>query len=141
MLRRPALALAICLVLAAASPAAWAQERLFRITTLETGVVEFDMEIVEIAREPRVSVLTVRGFHQRPQAGTRWLMCMANTLAVLRGFDYWTLVYPDTSSETVLVGFPADARERMGDRDPRFASKLALQVVAPIERGVRLCRR
>ena len=135
-------ALVVAACVAGALPATAAAENLLRVTTRDTGVAEFDMAITEIRREPRVSVLKVTGFHTRPQAGTRWLMCMANTLAVLRGFEYWTIVYPEAApDETVLVGFPSGPRDRMADRDPRFASKWALQIVAPIERGVRLCKR
>ncbi len=135
-------AVVLAAALAGAVPAAAAAENLLQVTTRDTGIAEFDMAITEIRRESRVSVLTVAGFHSRPQAGTRWLMCMANTLAVLRGFEYWTIVYPEAApDETVLVGFPSGPKDRMADRDPRFASKWALQIVAPIERGVRLCKR
>ena len=146
---RSALMVALLAVLpAAVAPPSFAADGalspgsgLFRITTLDTGIIEFDMAISEIRREPRVSVLKVSGFHRRTDGGTRWLMCMVNALTVLRGFEYWTLVYPqDDGDETVLVGFPAGPKDRMADRDPRFASKWAVAVVAPIERGVRLCK-
>ncbi len=38
------------------------------------------MEITEIRREPRVSVLSVRGFHTRPQAGTHGLSARASLI-------------------------------------------------------------
>jgi len=114
---------------------------LFQITPLDTGRFDLDLAIDELRREPRVSVLRVRGFHARTEVGTRWLMCMFNTLAILRGFEYWTAVYPEGTDETVLIGFPNGPRDLMAETDPRFASPRAIGVVAPIERGVRLCKR
>ena len=47
----------------------------------------------------------------------------------------------DGHDETVLIGFLKGPRDKMADTDPRFASRLTIGVVAPIERGVRLCKR
>ncbi len=112
-----------------------------RIRAIDTGRPDLDLEIIEVRREPRVSLLRVRGLHRRDTAGSRWLMCMFNTIAVLRGFDYWTAVYPEPPGEDVLIGFPTGPADRMAASDPRFGSRWALGVTAPIERGIRLCRR
>lgn len=114
---------------------------MLRIRAIDTGRSDLDLEIVEVRREPRVSVLRVRGLHARSTAGSRWLMCMFNTIAVLRGFDHWTAVYPEAPSEDVLLGFPSGPSDRMAAIDPRFGTRWALGVTAPIERGIRLCRR
>ena len=104
-------------------------------------------DVVAGVRRPRapatrpVSVRRARAPHPRSPAGSRWLMCMFNTIAVLRGFDHWTAVYPEAPSEDVLLGFPSGPNDRMAVIDPRFGTRWALGVTAPIERGIRLCRR
>lgn len=105
--------------------------------------VPFNLSISETGREDRVSILRVEGFYARTAAATRWMMCMVNTLAVLRGYEYWTVVYPEQKSDElvgdVIVGFPRSMTEKLADSDPRFASKGAIQQVLPIERGIGLC--
>ena len=65
----------------------------------------FDLVVTEIKREPSKSFLYVPGFHKRSAAGSRWLMCAYTDMAIKRGFKYWTTVYPDETSETIVIGF------------------------------------
>ncbi len=65
---------------------------------------------------------------------------MLNTLAIQRGYEFWTVVYPDHPSEDLLLGFLEYRQEKLADRDPRFASKQAIPLVVPVERGVQFCK-
>lgn len=65
----------------------------------------FDLVVTEIKREPSKSFFSVPGFHKRSAAGSRWLMCAYTDMAIKRGFKCWTTVYPDETSETIVVGF------------------------------------
>lgn len=78
----------------------------YRARAQEMGLVEFDMTVVEIAREARSSTLNIPGFSERLPAASRWLMCVYTDLAMKRGFPYWGAVYPQGASEDVLVVFP-----------------------------------
>ena len=65
----------------------------------------FDLVLSEIKREPRTSTLSVPGFHNRTAAGSRWLMCMYNELAIKRGFNYWTVIYPLEPVDVFPIAF------------------------------------
>ncbi|UCE31691.1 MAG: hypothetical protein JSW68_01700 [Burkholderiales bacterium] len=129
-----------CLLAAAGAGPAQAEFPLFRISTADTRITEYALSMEEIRRAPRVSEVRVAEFHRRDQRARRWMMCMFNTLAVLRGFEYWTVVYPQPGSDVVLVGFPRSMTEDLAAFDPRFDTRRALGIIAPIERGVRLCK-
>lgn len=81
-----------------------ATDSLYSISAKDQGL-PFDLVATETKREPTKSYLSVPGFHKRSAAGSRWLMCVYTDLAIKRGFKYWTTVYPDDSSETIVVGF------------------------------------
>jgi hypothetical protein len=115
-------------------------QRLFQISAKDTNVFAFSLDLEEIKREHRSSVVRATGFHGRPSASTRWMMCMLNTLAIQRGFEFWTVVYPDHPSEELLLGFLEFRQEKLSDKDPRFASKQAIPLVVPVERGVQFCK-
>jgi hypothetical protein len=64
----------------------------------------FQLQVVEIDRRGNRSTISVPGFHQRTAAGSRWLMCIFNDLALKRGFKYWLVVYPEEPNETFPIG-------------------------------------
>ena len=103
-----------------------AQDALYRIRSRDMGIEEFDLAVMETKRTPRTSVLHVPGFHERSASASRWLMCVYTHVAFLRGFQYWAAVYPELSSEDVLIGFPdthsEDVSETLG---PEFVGPMA----------------
>jgi hypothetical protein len=117
-----------------------APQRLFQISARDTNIFAFTLDLEEIKREHRSSVVRATGFHGRPSASTRWMMCMLNTLAIQRGFEFWTVVYPDHPSEELLIGFLEFRQEKISEKDPRFATKQAIPLVVPVERGVQFCK-
>jgi hypothetical protein len=133
--------LGFCLMFSASLVAAQTNASgMFRISSRDSGVFAFDLALEEIKREHRSSLVRASGFHGRPSASTRWMMCMLNTLAIMRGFEFWTVVYPDHPSEDLLVGFLEYRQEKLGEKDARFATKQAIPLVVPIERGVQFCK-
>lgn len=81
-----------------------AAEPLYSVRSKDQGA-PFDLEVTEVKREPLKSHLLVPGFHRRSAPGSRWLMCVYTDLAIKRGFKYWSVVYPEEASETLVVGF------------------------------------
>jgi hypothetical protein len=131
-------------ILLAISSATHAQQ-LFSATS-KTFDVPFDISVTEVKRENRASTIQVTNIYRRTAPATRWMMCMINTLAILRGYDFWTVVYPGPpTAETmgaageVLVGFPRSQTEKLSDSDPRFASQYALASVVSVAQGASLC--
>lgn len=82
----------------------YAADPLYSVSAKDHGM-PFDLVVTETKREPFKSFLSVPGFHKRPAAGSRWLMCAYTDLAIKRGFTHWTAVYPDESSDIIVVGF------------------------------------
>jgi hypothetical protein len=128
----------------AASSATHAQQ-LFSATS-KTFDVPFDLSVTEVKRENRSSTIQVTNFYRRTAPATRWMMCMINTLAILRGYDFWTVVYPSPpTAETMgaagemLVGFSRIQTEKVSDNDPRFASQYAMNSVVSVAQGASLC--
>ena len=104
-----------------------AQESLLTIRSKDGGA-DFDLTVTEIKREPRKSFLVVPGFSHRSAAGSRWLMCAYTALAMRRGFSYWSVVYPEGSSETLVVGFPETPTE---DISKTLGSEFSGPLVTP----------
>jgi hypothetical protein len=116
------------------------------VANSKTFGVPFDLSVTEVKREDRVSTIQVTNFYQRSAPATRWMMCMISALAITRGFDYWTVVYPGPPSDgnmgatgEVIVGFPRSPTEKLSESDPRFASPGALPQVLRVDQGASLC--
>ena len=98
------------LLTSALSLPAFGAESLYVARSKDQGT-PFDLVLSEVKREASTSILSVPAIHKRTAAGSRWLMCMYNDLAVKRGFRYWTVVYPEESSETFPIAFYHDPNE------------------------------
>jgi hypothetical protein len=90
-----------------------AKESLYVVRSKDQGITAFDLTVTETKRESNKSFLSVPGFHKRSAAGSRWLMCAYTNLAIKRGFNYWSVIYPEEGSETLIVGFPKSQNENI----------------------------
>jgi hypothetical protein len=118
----------------------FAQE-LYRITSKEMGFPSLDYTVTEIKRTDRLSVLNIPGFHKRSAAASRWMICVYTDLAQKRGFEYWTVVYPEPPNEEVIVGFPNSLNEDIASTlGPKFGGKSVLPTV-PVMKMIPFCKR
>ena len=104
----------IATLLLAFSVKVQAEEQLSTFRSKDAGITAFDLTATEVKREPGKSFLIVPGFKNRSAAGSRWLMCVYTALAIERGYDYWTVVYPEGEDETLIVEFPGSEAEDIG---------------------------
>ena len=135
----------VTLVLAATTAVApWtasiAQVPMYSLSSKAHGA-PFDLVVTEIKREETNSQLSVSGFHNRTAPGARWLMCVYAELVIMRGFKYWSVMYPDEGSETLIVGFSNSAttspKEVIG---PQFAKERVVgDQMMPVEKFVTFC--
>jgi hypothetical protein len=106
------LAGAVALVLMSVAPKAASPEpALYKMSSRDQGITGFDVSVTETKREERTSVLRVSGFHDRPAAASRWLMCADTDLAMKRGFAFWAVLYPTPPSEELVLGFPKSEKK------------------------------
>lgn len=91
-------------------------ETLYRVSSTEMGIAQFDFTVTELSRKPKSSILEIPGFHDRSAAASRWMMCAYTDLAIKRGFSYWASIYPEPGSDRVLLVFPASEQPD----DPAF---------------------
>lgn len=82
-------------------------ESLYRVSSKDMGITQFDVNVLEVDRTPTSSTLKIPGFHDRSAAASRWLMCAYTDLAVKRGFLYWNAFYPELDGDELLLVFPA----------------------------------
>jgi hypothetical protein len=76
---------------------------LYHASAREKGM-PFDMTVSELRRTATKSYLEIPGFNDRTAQQARWSMCAFTDLAMKRGFNFWTVVYPpEHSSQTQLV--------------------------------------
>jgi hypothetical protein len=114
-------------------------QELYKITTKETGFLSLDYTVTEIKRAERFSVLRIPGFHKRSALASRWMMCVYTDLAQRRGFQYWTVVYPEPPSEDVIVGFPHSENEDIvRTLGPQFGTTKAMPTM-PVQKMVLFC--
>jgi len=114
-------------------------EELYKTTSKEMGFSSLDYSATEIKRAERLSVLRIPGFHQRPAAASRWMMCVYTDLAQKRGFKYWSVVYPDLSSEDLIVGFPNSQTEDVARTlGPEFGTKNVLPTMS-VQKMILFC--
>ena len=101
----------------------------------------FDLVVTEIKREETNSQLSVSGFHNRTAPGSRWLMCVYTELAIMRGFKYWSVMYPAEGSETLIVGFSNSATTSPKDViGPQYVKERILgDPMSPVEAYVAFC--
>ncbi len=104
---------------------------LYRISAGEMGFSSFDYTVTETKRTDRISFLHIPGFHKRSAEAARWMLCVYNDIAQKRGFDAWSVVYPDPPSEDLILGFPLFPDEKIASTlGPEFGTKNALPVVS-----------
>jgi len=77
----------------------------------ELGYDTIDIDITEISRGERTSMLKIRGFHGRSAVGSRWLMCAYTALALQRNFTNWTAYCPVKPDENLLLIFSDNEHE------------------------------
>jgi len=87
-----------------------AADDLYRVSSNEMGISQFDFTVTEVERKPKASVLEIPGFHDRSAPASRWMMCAYTDLAVKRGFSYWASVYPKLGNNQVILVFPSSER-------------------------------
>lgn len=137
-----ALALALAHVVSPVAPKAASPEpALYKMRSRDQGITAFDISVTETKRGPRTSVLTVPGFHDRPAAASRWLMCSYTDLAIKRGFAYWAVLYPTPPSEELVLGFPkSEKKDDVTVLGKRFAAEGdEAPIVGSVDRFGRLC--
>lgn len=103
--------------------------------------VPYELELSEVQRDDTRSYVNVAGFHERSAPGARWLMCRYAELAQARGFSHWNVVYPETGSEMLVLGFSNDAGatpEQVFGRAYNGQRVLA-ERMAPVDRFATLC--
>jgi hypothetical protein len=129
----------IIIILALSLANVIAADELYKITSKEMGFSSLDYTVTEIKRTDRLSVLHIPGFHKRSAAASRWMMCVYTDLAQKRGFKYWAAVYPDLSSEDVMVGFPNSENEEIAiTLGPEFGTKNVLPS-ASVQKMIYFC--
>lgn len=133
--------LALYFVGLAISNVGHAKDDLYSVKSKDHGITAFDLTVTEVKREPKKSFLIVPGFNDRSAAGSRWLMCAYTDLAIKRGFNYWIAIYPDASSDAVLIGFPESETENITKTlGPEFvADKVMPDMPASVDVMARFC--
>jgi len=118
--------------------AAFADERLYSVSSREMGISQFDFTVTEIKRESRISTLKIPGFEDRSAAASRWMMCAYNDLAIKRGFKFWAALYPQDSSDEIQLGFPNSENE---DLTKTLGTKFNKEsvVVSSVAKFARMC--
>jgi hypothetical protein len=92
-----------CLALSVLGCSQEPDRALYNASAKDKGL-PFDMTVSELRRTATKSYLEIPGFNARTSQQARWSMCVFTDLAMKRGFDFWTVVYPpEHSSQTTLV--------------------------------------
>lgn len=116
-------------------------ETLYSASSKAQGM-SFDLAVTEIKRELNKSYISVPGFHNRTAAGSRWLMCVYNELAVNRRFTHWTVAYPPEGSDILVVGLTnspnLSSKELLG-QDYSAERTLGAEL-DPVDKWSYLCR-
>ena len=118
---------------------AYAEEPSYRLRSRDMGIQAFDLTVTETKRTARTSTLNVPGFHSRTAPASRWLMCVYTDLALKRGANFWTVIYPQPPGEDLIVGFPASETENLVETlGGEFATKEKVGP-APVEKFAVFC--
>lgn len=110
----------LALLLSCIVPFTSAEEPPLYTASAEAVGGPFELTVREIRRENNRSYLAVPGFAKRTAAQSRWLNCTYADLAMKRGYTYFSVVYPDTGSETVTIGLsntPTDTPKQLLGND------------------------
>lgn len=102
------------------STAAFAEEKLYRVSSRDVGWNNIDLTISELRREARTSHMSVPRYGNRTSVESRFAMCAFTDLTFQRGFAVWIVAHPAPDNDHVLLGFlnsdDEDARTVLGDR-------------------------
>lgn len=129
---------ALCLLSAAAT----AQAQGYVFAAKDTGYPGSAYVVTETAHTATTVSVSIPGFENRSAPESRWMMCVYTNLAMLYQQPYWTAVYPQAGSDTVLIGFPAsDAPDSLQALGPEFLGPKALKNIMSVETMKRFCGR
>lgn len=112
---------------------------LFHANSKELGYDTIDIDITEISRGERTSMLNIHGFHGRSALGSRWLMCSYTALAMQRNFKSWTAYYPVKPDENLLLIFPDNENDDLSKLASQELDKARLIPSAPLNKLVAFC--
>ena len=117
-----------------------AQDALFSANSKARGA-PFEISISETQREATKSVLSVPGFHARSAPASRWLMCGFTELAIQRGFEFWSVMYPAEGSELLILGLSNSSKALPKDLmgDDYVAERVLGNGMVPVEKFVKFC--
>lgn len=112
---------------------------LFHANSKELGYDSIDIDIIEISRRERTSVLKIRGFHNRSAFGSRWLMCAYTNLAMKRNFKNWVAYYPVLPDEDLLLLFPDNETDDLSKLAGQELDKARLVPSPPFNKMLAFC--
>lgn len=112
---------------------------LFHANSKELGYDSIDIDITEISRGERTSMLKIRGFHGRSAFGSRWLMCAYTNLAMKRNFKNWAAYYPKQPDENLLLIFPDNENEDLSKLVSQELDKTRLVPSPPLNKMLAFC--
>lgn len=121
--------------------AARAEPSLFHANSKTLGYAAIDLDVTEISRDERTSLLRIKGFHGRTAYGSRWLMCAYTALAQQRTFTSWAAYYPDPPDEDLLLIFPESESDNLEKLAGRKLDNARLLPPAPVKNMLVLCGR
>jgi hypothetical protein len=112
---------------------------LFHANSKELGYGTIDIDISEISRGERTSMLKIHGFHGRSAFGSRWLMCAYTSLAMKRNFKNWAAYYPTQPDENLLLIFPDHENEDLSKLASQELDKARIVPSPPLNKMLAFC--
>lgn len=112
---------------------------LFHANSKQLGYDSIDIDITEISRGERTSVLRINGFHGRSAFGSRWLMCAYTNLAMKRNFQNWAAYYPNPPDENLLLMFPENENEDLSKLAGQELNKARIVPSPPLNKMLAFC--
>jgi hypothetical protein len=130
----------ITVCLSAATLTAQAQDHVF--AAKEMGLPGSRYVVSETARTAATVSVSIPDFEKRSAPESRWMMCVYTNLAMIDHHPYWAVVYPESGSDTVLIGFPAaDDPDSLQALGPEFLGPKALKTIMSVDKMKLFCAR